>query len=180
MLTHKTTFTRTPPTVIIGVAEMAMMLVIQRMVTNGGLDFSMKTTFKAVVGTERRRIPSRVTRLDTARSRRVGACRTATTMVLSGVPRLQNGDEGSRRRIEAKPGTTTETGSLVPKEIVGGKVTMVGIRGNATDTRADGLQTAKMTASSRRRIDLGNLDLVGNLVKIQATAANVAVVDREK
>lgn len=164
MLTHKTIFTRTRPTVTIGVAEIAMMLLIQGMVTNGGLEFFMKATFRAVVGNGRRGISSRITRLDTATSRRVGARRTTMMMVLSGVLRLRNGEEGR----------------LVPKGIVGGKLTMVGKRGNATDTRTDGLQTAKMTTSSQRRTDLGSLGLVGILVGIKPTAANAAVVDREK
>ena len=164
MLTHKTIFTRTRPTVTIGVAEIAMMLLIQGMVTNGGLEFFMKATFRAVVGNGRRGISSRITRLDTATSRRVGARRTTMMMVLSGVLRLRNGEEGR----------------LVPKGIVGGKLTMVGKRGNATDTRTDGLQTTKMTTSSQRRTDLGSLGLVGILVGIKPTAANAAVVDREK
>ena len=164
MLTHKTIFTRTRPTVTIGVAEIAMMLLIQGMVTNGELEFFMKATFRAVVGNGRRGISSRITRLDTATSRRVGARRTTMMMVLSGVLRLRNGEEGS----------------LVPKGIVGGKLTMVGKRGNATDTRTDGLQTTKMTTSSQRRTDLGSLGLVGILVGIKPTAANAAVVDREK
>lgn len=176
MLTHKTTFTRTLLTATIGAVEIAMMLLTHGMVTNEGLDFFMKMTFKAVVGTGRREISLRVTRLHTAMSHRAGVRWTTTMMVLSGVRRLRIGDEGTWRTIETKAGTTAGTGSLVPKEIVGGKVITVGKRGNATDTSTDGLRTAQMM-----RIDLGNLDLVGILqVEIHPTVTNAAVAHREK
>lgn len=101
-------------------------------------------------------------------------------MVPNGVLHLRIGEEGSWRRIEARAGTTTETRNPVPKEIVGGRVTMVGKRGNATDTRTDGLQIAKMTARSQRMIDLGNLGLVGILVENKPTVTNAVVVDPGK
>lgn len=171
MLTRRTTFTRAPLTAAIGVVEITMMLLTHGIVTNGDLDSLMRATFKAGVGTGRRGILSRVTRL-TAMSHRAGLRWTTTMMLPSGVLHLQIG--------EKRAGTLAETGSPVPKEIVGGRVTMVGNRGNATDTRTDGLQTAKMMARSQRRIDLGNLDLVGILVENKPTATNAAVVGREK
>lgn len=180
MLTLKTIFTRTPLTAAIAAVEITMIPLTREMVTNGGLDSLTRTTFKAVVGTGRQGILFRVTRPHTATSHRVGARWKTTTMLHNGVLHLRIGAEGSWRRIEAKAGTTTETGNLVPKEIVGGKVTMDGIHGNATETRTDGLQTVKMIARSRNRIDLGNLGLVGILVENKPTATNAAVVDREK
>lgn len=165
MLTHKTIFTHTPQMVTIGL-EIVMTLLIQETETKGDPGFLMRATFKTAAGTGRRGISSRVIRLHTVMSHRVGARWTTPKMVLSGVLHLLIGEEGSWRRTEAKDGTTVE---IAPKGIVGGKVTMVGKRGNATDT-------AKMTARSRRRNDLGNLDLGGILVESRHTVTNGAEV----
>lgn len=174
MLTHKSIFT-------IGAVEIIIMLLLQTQerATNENLGFLMTMTFKAVAENGRRGTLSRVTLLRAAMSHRVGALWTITTTVLSGVLLLQIGEEGKRRRIGAKAGTSLETRSLVRKENIGGKETMAGTRGNATNTRPDGLQTTKMMVRIQKRIDLGNLGLAGILV--QTTATNVgAGVDQEK